>query len=613
MPSISYDSLTHWSNYHLTIGHRSDIQSARRLDDIIPSLLVGDSGKIHTSDIEQLKGLERFAATGDALFSHLSRFEHQATHRGPTQPGKPMIGLIGRGWSFSELIGSDFSQLSCEGLSSVSELPKAHAHEKVDLTKTVLCGGGTRLRELVTWSENQMNITVETSGTHLGLTVAGAAGTASHGSKLGFGGMQNSVLGMHMIVGPGEHVWIEDPETPVLSQEGLAALAIDGLPVRFISSKEHFESALVHLGSMGIVNGLALRMAPNVKFAEMRRRAAIDDDWLAALSDGKFGTIAGRLNCLQAPAFYELTIDPHKPMREPAAHICYFETDQPESATTTPPLPRTADAMANFAAYLKDNMAEFIASEPEIPLSNRTHNWFDPPDDNENAAIQYMLEKHASAFSFYTQKGQFSSDTGPFDPKGPGVENKPWSALHPDEITGGVPGSLYNASFSIDRKKLKDAIPAITQAVHGLPPIFVFTVRFVSKPRGSLAFTRFPENAVIEIDGLSPLICELFALLAASGQDPKSPEARLFMQLSQTLRIGAKLVREALNKAKIDYSMHWAKLGDLDPAKVEADFGHSSSSDASLLDIWRNTREELLTGKWRDYFVNPEVKRLRLV
>jgi hypothetical protein len=606
MPSIGYDALVHWSNYHLTIGKREDLASARSLDDLVPSMVLGDAGRIHTADIERLEGLERFAETARCLFAHLARFETQAERRNPLQPGEPMVGMTGRGWSFSQLIGTEFSQLDCSGLSSVATLPEAHAAGPA--ANVVLCGGGTRLREIVAFAEPELGLTVETSGTHLGLTLAGAAGTASHGSRLGLGGMQNSVLGMHLVTGPGEHVWIEDPETPALSPEGRAALEIPGARLRFIQSRTKFEDALIHLGAMGIVNGIALRMAPNATFAEMRRRAKIDKDWLEALSEGRFPEIAARLGCDEAPVFYELTIDPHDPFDNPAAHICYFEANAPAGSVPQSPLPRTADAFAEYADFLGENVKNLIPSHKSARFAGK---WIEPASSEEIAAIRHMLRGEASGFEFYADNDEFEPNTLPFDPDGSDVRRGPWSALHPDEITGGVPGSLYNASFSIERGNLARAIPAICDAVRDLPPTFVFTVRFVSNPRGTLAFTRFNENAVIEIDGLSPLICNIFALQAHG--DPNAPEARLFALLAPTVETGARAVREALGREKIDYSMHWAKLGELDPAKVDADFGGSSPGDTSLIERWRTTRFELLGTKWARWFVNPEIKRLGLV
>lgn len=615
MPSISYDNLVHWSNYHLTIGDRRPLADARRMGDIIPSAVLQDTGDIHTSDIPDIEGLERFAVTAKMLFAHLERFEKQVNRPKPNpfQSGERMAGMVGRGWSFSKLIGAEFSQLDCSGLSSVSALPKKYARKPLNTARTVLCSGGTRLRELVSWSEREMNVTVETSGTHLGMTVAGAFGTASHGSRLGFGGLQNSVLGMHIVTGPKSHVWIEDPQRPVLSRAGLDALTVDGIKCELISDKQVFEDALIHLGSMGIVNGVALNMAPNNTFAEMRRVQTIDKQWLQALAAGDFKKIADRLNCDREPAFYELTIDPLDPFNEPAAHICYFETNEPPTPDTEKPLPRTADVITGFAEYLGKNARSLSDKGGGLPAQKSADPWTDAAEQDVIAAIRAMLGNSDSAFQFYKAISGFQPNDTPFDPDGSQTNRKKWSGLHPDEITGGIPGSLYNASFSVKRKKLPQAIEAITKAVAGLLPTFVFTVRFVTKPRGTLAFTRFTENAVIEIDGLSPLICELFALLAQFDEEDALPDPRFFLALAPTLPTGAKLVRQALGTAKIGYSMHWAKLGDLDPAKVKADFGQGSCGHPSPIDQWRATRERLLGPEWAKYFVNPEVKKLGLV
>ena len=162
-----------------------------------------------------------------------------------------------------------------------------------------------------------------------------------------------------------------------------------------------------------------------------------------------------------------------------------------------------------------------------------------------------------------------------------------WGGLHLDEITGGYPGALYNASFAVKPIDIPVVIPMICAAMAGLDPVFLFTLRFVDNAAGTLAFTRFSQNVVIEIDGFSE-------------------NAPVFGHYGHNTREGALRIREALDGAGIEYGMHWAKLGQLDATKVAADFG-------SAIGRWRGTRDQLLSTQMREICWNTAVVQYGLV
>ena len=138
--------------------------------------------------------------------------------------------------------------------------------------------------------------------------------------------------------------------------------------------------------------------------------------------------------------------------------------------------------------------------------------WFDgqlvPWREANVHVLTHGLHYASSVFEGYIGQGMFSEPSLPFDPA-QAIKRGSWGEIHGDEITGDVPGALYNASYAIDLASVPRAVPVIRKAVAGLSPSFLFTLRFLKNPAGNLAFTRFPDCAVIEIDGLSPLICEI--------------------------------------------------------------------------------------------------------
>lgn len=598
MPSIAYGGPVAWSNYHLTLGTRSSTRP-------IPSLTIDRLGQVEAGDVAALPALERFAATAAPLMRHLATLAGEADESSAPVPA----GMTGCAWSFSPLIGTPRSQLSCEGLTGTAGLEEDARDPActVPADRIALTSGGTRLRKLVDWGRPQ-GLTISTSGTHLGATVAGSAGTASHGSRLGYGGIQNMVIGMHLIAGATDHVWIERASSPVLNTAAVARLAVPWATLRVIRDDDQFEDALIHLGSMGIVNGVAIEMVPIETFALLRRRAKLDVAWLDELARGAFDHAAARLHCRVAPAFYEITLNPHAPFDDEATHLMYVPR---EASALLPPenanIVRPADAIGLLGQWL-------TRSETASPSAagNALVGEDGDPDSAVRRVLRRLLKDENSAFAYYRAIGTFEANSGPFDPEDPARPGYDWGTLHGDEITGNTPGALFNASFAIPRDHLASAIPTICSAVSHLEPSFVFSVRFVSRPAGTLAFTRFEQNAVIEIDGLSGLICEV----AAAGIDPSEPHAGEMLAalraLSTTLEKGAIAVRAALERARIPCSMHWAKLGDLDKAKVQADFGHPADPE-SLIRRWRDTRDELLPERSRDLFWNDHVVALGLL
>lgn len=590
MATVSYQSHASWRNYHCTVG--SIVPGSPW-----PEMIIDSLATIDASDAKQPSGLERFAATGAALFDHLASLALPAPRANPKAAG-----IVGQGWSFAPLIGTPSSQLLCPGLSGIANLAAQEwsPASSVAADFIALASGGATLADLAAWAEERGR-GIRTSGTYLLPTIAGSAATASHGSRLGYGGTQNMILGMHLIVGSEEHAWIERKSSPVLSATGLARLAIRGKAPRLVQDDERFEDALVHLGAMGIVNGVAIELRPEERFSLMQRVESLNSAFLDDIAVGSFSAVAQRLNCTAAPEFYELTLNPHAPFDDAATHIMYFPTNR---ASLLPAgdagivWPGEAIARLGLQLFPPATPSNATASLSAAGQASSVPPW----------VLPLLLQGADSVFAYYRGLKTFDTIATAFDPDDASLPPPyRWSELHHGEITGGIPGALYNASFAVPLDRVPKAVPAICAAVRDLPGSFVFTLRFVTGAAGTLAFTRFENTAVIEIDGLSPLICQL----AKTNVDMSKPNAAELLQaleeLSGTLPTGAAAVRKALETAGIPYSMHWAKLGDLDRAKVYADYGHPLDPE-TLTHRWRDTRDFLLgpVGKrmfWNDALI----------
>lgn len=571
-----------WSNYHLTIGDRTDPAT------LAPYLLVERLATITGIADGTADAMERMHDSARAIQDYL------AAALAALDPGAECaISTVGQAWSFADLIGSPRLQFDARGLAHCGSANPAELHPAcpVQPGHIVFAGGGTRLRAIANWAAAR-GLMIANSGTHLGPTIAGGTCTASHGSRLGWGGLQDMVRGMHLITGPDSSVWIERADCPVLSDTAVAAL-----DTRLIRDTAIFQDALIHLGAMGIVNAVAVELVERDLYHQVRADAPLDGEWDSRIREGKFAAISDAIMqhhspgmVGKTPVFYELTINPFDYRSPSALHTFYYAA--PDAAAEPDATARgvqAGDAVVGYIQKILDTPALVQALQPALWNMDDASDW---PD-----------EMPRDAFEYYRVEGQFTTKHEP--DTHPALD---WSQLHPtDEITSGLPGALYNASFAVERHRLPEALQAITQAVigAGLPPTFIFTARFVTAPAGTMAFTRFIENAVIEIDGVSPWIMKVMAKKYPSF----APTAN---QLQMAVRDGALLVRSALEEAGIAYSMHWAKLGELDAAKIEADFG-PSGDPSSPLARWRATRDALLSPEARRIFWNDAIVRYGLI
>ncbi len=601
MPAISCEDFVPWVNYHLSVGQPKG-------GDLEPQLQVERLARVHASDLEGL-GLERFVLTAKMVSDHLEVvrrlmcYKQQLNQLG-TPPRPFPLALTGRGWSFSDLVGAKAGEpcpamLALDGLSGAVLLEQADKASASGNGAMALASGGTRLRELAELADRR-GLSILDSGTHLGATIAGAIATASHGSRLGHGGLQEMVHGLHLVTGIGEAVWIERATRPLLSDDQVAKLTPAGWQTRTIRCDRTFEDALVHLGCLGIVNAVAVELAPKSWFKAARLDRRIDSHWLEGLAKGDWQMLGQVFSEKAAPVFYELTLDPHAWDGPSALHIAYFATGKPIAPAPVRPFAALGDAIA---ALGRDGLLRAGGDGTRGPSAAGFLERLVP------MAYFFGSARAMSVFDHYRCIGQFDSTANSI--------TGAWKDLHPDEITGGYPGALWNASWAIPRAALPRAIPAIAAAVRDLPRSFVFTVRFVSHASGTLAFTRFPETAVIEIDGLSPWICRKVAQRWINSMGGKTDGIAHILELLRAIEPvlpeGGRRVSEALHRAGVDFSMHWAKLGEISPAAVHAAFGDPAEA-GSKLGGWRATRDKLLASDFaRAIFWNWGAVRMGLL
>ncbi len=218
--------------------------------------------------------------------------------------------VVGAGHSWSAIAAPDQIALSLDRCSGIAgEAPG-----------TVVVRAGTRLCDLnVELAERGLALPILGSITHQ--TVAGAIATGTHGSSLVHGNLASLVEAVRLVTGTGE------------------VLELDAHDARL-------DGARVHLGALGAITRVTLRVVPEFRLAETIENVPV-------------GEVASQFEAIGRSAEYvKVWWLPHTPL----AHIYRYErTDDPPSRRPTPETERWFD--------------ERILHGVVLPIAFAVHRW----------------------------------------------------------------------------------------------------------------------------------------------------------------------------------------------------------------------------------------------
>jgi len=456
---------------------------------------------------------------------------------------------MGGKWSYTQILSTEGNVAYQKGMDAIFRLPDDNGR------RLVLAAGGTTINDLNSWLRKE-GLSLRTSGASNGQTIAGAIATGTHGSVPTIGGIQDHVLGLQLIggPGPGHNWWLERYNGQFLSDDFLQAIGATRRP-----NPADFESVLVHLGGMGIVNAVLLDVDPIFTVEVIRRQKRIDEKSISALEVGDFRGFACGIdssNCDRTPYFLQVILNPFKPWGTPALFEFRFRS---EGAPASQPV-LYDEATTLFSKLLGKNR---IGSVPGLELVAGL---------GPLALIADVIDRHpylAAQIVPWMMRKAYPKDS----------QIGCWADFTPAPVHDGL-GTLYTASIAIARtdlrKALKIMVPAFQEATGGS---FVLTLRFVAKSLGHLAFTRFENNAVIDMDGLENDHSQ------AAGQ-------RIF---------------HALAASDIHYSHHWGKIGRIGKLKLAQDYGQTT------INGWKTMRQQLLDDRMNKLFYGKALSDWGLV
>ncbi len=122
-------------------------------------------------------------------------------------------------------------------------------------------------------------LSLKASGSNDGQTIVGALSTGTHGGAFKFGAISEMVVGIHLIVGPNKHVYLERQSYPVMKPRFAQLLGAE-----FKADDTLFNAALVSFGAFGIIHGLMIETRDLFALNALRFKVPYDATLRAAIT-----------------------------------------------------------------------------------------------------------------------------------------------------------------------------------------------------------------------------------------------------------------------------------------------------------------------------------------
>ena len=414
---------------------------------------------------------------------------------------------IGNNWSFSPVAVCDGGIINTKALnlrfrmgdSSIHPEWFAKGKTKDDLL-FVQCGMTIlELSELLETNFNPPRCLIACGGSN-GQSIAGATSTGTHGGALRVGAVHEGIVGLHIVNGPDQHIWLERLSNPVASQK-----FIDTLGAELKRDDELFNAAVVSFGSFGVIHGIMLETAPLYLLEEHRfDNVVYNDTTVEAIQTQDLSKLSQILpkwpeETPERTLYHlELAINPHQFERNDPKKGLYVRTFykipcppgyKPLHNTVTSGLTYSDDTMG-IISKIMDKIGPDVSSKLIKPLVNSLFK-------SGLRAAQPEPKTMGETFKNTRFRGQIAS-----------------------------------AAFAIDCADIFRVVDIICAINKKSPLAGGLAFRFVKGTKATLGFTKFPRTCVIEMDGIDAEITRKF-----------------FEKVWVTLEQSA-----------IPYTLHWGKM-----------------------------------------------------
>jgi hypothetical protein len=442
---------------------------------------------------------------------------------------------MGNGWSFTEVAVSGNGVINTKSLRLSFNLKDNYVSDAYRNTgKTAgdlfLAQCGMSILQLHTKLEKERNPRrcLKACGASNGQSIVGAMSTGTHGSAYTVGAIQDSVLGLHIVVGPNRHVWIERASNPVVSDE-----FINWLEAELVRDDDVFNAALVSFGSFGFIHGVLLETEPTFLLDEFRTdQVAYNDVLKGTINTLDFTSIAPHLplpvdDAARQLYHFEVLINPHR-----------FEPDNPAKGVFFKTM---------YKSVYRDDYTRRQTNDNGFMYG-----------DDLLGVVQTLLDSLGSLSTAIVP-----SLVNTLFPLAFKASEQATGTLGETFINTKFRGKVASAAIGLDCSNASRVVEEIIAVNKQTPFPGGLALRFVKGTQALLGFTRFPKTCILELDGVD------------------SNVSREFFEK----------VWDRLEELHIPYTLHWGKINFiLNPERIRTMYGDAAvnkwiASRNFLLDV----------------------------
>lgn len=386
--------------------------------------------------------------------------------------------MLGGGWSFTKVATTEGWMLNTKHLNMIFSVGESNVATQYKGRKDQLLFAqcGNSVQELNTFLKNK-NRSLKTTGASNGQTIVGAFSTGTHGAAIDFGSTQDYVVGLHIITGPGKHIWLERASYPVVS-----TAFTQKLQTQLVRDDELFNAALISFGSFGFIHGVMLETEELFLLECYRQRIKLVD-WLRHIMNTlDFSQSQLRPHGTERPFHFQVVVDP-------------YDIDDGVYVTTMYKRPY----------------------RPDYPGWVRDFSKAGPGDDVP--AFLGKITAHLPVITHLIVSQLVKTVYTPFE--------NTWGTMGEIFYNTDARGKIYSTAFGVPLNYVSQVHDLMIELndTHG-PIMGILAYRYVRQSEATLSFTPYPHTCIVEVDGAESTISNrYYAALWQALLDRNIPHA----------------------------------------------------------------------------------------